>query len=192
MALLSHSPAAEKLTERRVQIATEVANLCQMYLSLYEGAPTSVSFSDAAFKALLVLTDHNDASHESAMLDLCIMLRAISRRLPVALAMFQMFRVSIQQKGIKLPVSVTKQLEDFAKYDKAEAILKHIVSLYPAYTADDTVTNMKEFYLAINGLELEDKPAQGVSNNLGKGLSSPTARKQGEEALSLRSVEKRL
>lgn len=124
------SPSVDVQTLRR-DTALEITKIYRIHQSSYGASPTSLCFTDPAYKALLVLINEEDSDgrYDSEILDLCVMLRSLSRRFPFALAVFRMFqRVAVSEKSHRLPSSTVKLFEDFDRDDWATTQLERVAS----------------------------------------------------------------
>jgi hypothetical protein len=102
-------------------------------------------------QALLVLVDEPYISvYTAEILDLCVFLRACSRRWPFAMAALRMFQISCHQRGKKLPAETEILFEEFETREWRSRVKKKVISNMPAigYTADGLpeVRNMQEFF----------------------------------------------
>lgn len=157
---LISSPSADVRTWC-IDTALEITKIYRIYRSSYGTSPTSLCFTDPAYKALFVLINENDSDgkYDAEILDLCVMFRSISRRFPFSLAVFRMFhQVAITEKSQKLPASTVKLFEDFDRDDWAATQLERIASYYPVQgSVRAGVHNMEEFFDLMKELDLEKK-----------------------------------
>ena len=107
-----------------------LVKIFRIHEKLYGNTVTCVYLVHPLSVALNVLLDRNEVGdYDAEITDLCIFLKAMSRRFPFAFAVFRMLQISARERRRTLPQATERLFEDFVESEWVNRQLVELESL---------------------------------------------------------------
>ena len=142
--------------------AFEVVRICRIWQSAYSSSHTNPQLMQPLVQALFFLLEDGNASYyQDEILDLCVLLRAMSRRWQFSMALLRMFQLTAHHLGKPLPPAAHKLLNDFESGDWRGNLheLNNVTSLSVLEEIKEStpeVQNMGDFFALLERLNVDD------------------------------------
>lgn len=158
------NPKIIQLAKKKcIEAACEIASSCKTYSDSWGATHMGIMMSHPCLISVSVLLEEQDnARYEGEITDLCIALRAMSRRWPLGMAMLRMVQMEARQKVWTLPSQTEKLFEEFEGKSWKQRTLKQYLTLYPDSTTSKTANltdeevDMGTFLASMELLLVED------------------------------------
>lgn len=152
----------ERARPRVWKATLDLVNIFRIHEKLHGNATACVYLVHSLSVALNVLLDRNeDGAYDAEIIDLCIFLKAMSRRFPFAFAVFRMIQISARESKKPLPQATKRLVEDFVESEWVNRRLVELESLYPVDSVNvvsslPTPQNMTDFIALLDHLGIDD------------------------------------
>lgn len=152
--------------EKCTQAAQEVARVIKLYMQSWGPCSLGMMVCHPIYMSISVLVEEQqDNSQASYITDLCVALRALSRRWPLAMGMLRLVQLDARIKCWRLPPDTDKLFEEFEASAWRQRDLRRFASMYPIADAAKAITvghddmDMGTFLEKMDVLTMEESTA---------------------------------
>ncbi|KAL9115943.1 MAG: hypothetical protein Q9227_000311 [Pyrenula ochraceoflavens] len=132
----------------KVASARAIAQLCNRHRELYgmHGKPFMITQA-SCMSILVLLEDLQDPQSAQALIDMCVILRAICASMYVAKGFLRMVKPTAHSLGVTLPPETQELLDDFEKVEWDNADFHRFSSGFPNYALEENFVSDDSFQM---------------------------------------------
>jgi len=180
-------PECDAIRERLMKVALEVVEFLRCYRSSF---PLDVDrlngvVSRPLHQTLAILLDaksrskENQHQYDGHITDICITLRAISRRVPFVVSILRAIQLDVRRRGLALPEATEKLFQDFersdikawkedASYTRAMYSFSNIAPIVAQQDGKDQNVTLGEFLQEFENLNIQGHEEHSLHQESGE------------------------